>query len=119
MDVKTFVNLSLKIMPHVIEKLIPKMDEIDASMKLEGNAPGQDPFMIFGKIMGALMEVFWSFDAEFTAAGTNVNEFSAWGNEHKSEIEAFLESDLDAKAQMKEIQHRIDSLFLNSILPEI
>ncbi len=95
-------------MPRLIESIAPKL----AAM-LE-NQPQTDlsanPFEAVGMALGVIMEAMAEFNDEFAAAGTNFQDFSAFGNIHKAEIDAYLENDPESKAKMDELQAQMQGL---------
>jgi hypothetical protein len=107
MDVKQFVDITLDVMPKIIKKLVPAVEEIKNNQTDEQKA---DPMQAMGSIMGAMMKIFGEFEAEFKAAGTNMQEFSTWGNEHEEELKVYLETNADAKAQMDEFKNDMDKI---------
>ena len=77
LDVPTYIDLSLKIIPRLIESIAPKL----AAM-LE-NQPQTDlsanPFEAVGMALGVIMEAMAEFNDEFAAAGTNFQDFPVFG----------------------------------------
>jgi hypothetical protein len=106
-DVKKYVDASLQLLPKIAEKLIQRMESMGKEMEQDSS---QDPFAAFGKMMQIMMEVFQSFATDFESFGIEAQQFMEWGNEHKAEIEAYLEKDPDAKAKMDEIKAKMESL---------
>ena len=58
-----------------------------------------NPFEAVGMAFGVIMEAMAEFNDEFAAAGTDFQDFSAFGNIHKAEIDAYLENDPESEGE--------------------
>jgi hypothetical protein len=107
MTAEKFVDITLKIMPKVMEVMISKMEGLSKTMKDEKD---QNPFEAMGKIMTVMMEAFSEFETDFQAMGASSEEINSWGDTHKEELDAYFTKNPDAQKKIDTFKKEMDNL---------
>ena len=109
MTVEKYVELSLQIMPKVMEVLIQKMKKITESVETSCTED-QNTFDFLGKFLLGFMEAISTFEDDFQEAGISSQEFNSWADLHKEELEEYFSKNPKAQEQINNLKMKLESI---------
>ena len=106
MTPKLFVDLTLEMLPKLIEKMA---DAIAKNKEKLEKASNFEEAM--GIIMGIMMELRKEIGGDLLPEGITDEDMETYKKEHQAEVEAYLNSNPDVKAKWDKMQQEFQKKF--------
>jgi hypothetical protein len=110
MTAEKYVDVTLQLLPKVMEVLIHKMEGLSKKMETVSEENADNPFGALGDIMGVFIEAISEFEADFKAMGTSSEVINSWEDNHKEELEEYFTKNPKAQEQIDALKKRLEGL---------